>query len=129
MIRSELVARIAAQNPHLYAKDVEAVVATVLDTMTDALARGDRVELRGFGMFEARPRAARVRRNPRTQTAVEVEAGAAVRFKPAKAMKDLLNANRRGREACAQGDGGARELSDGSRCCPARHLGRLDDVG
>lgn len=91
MIRSELIARIAAQNPHLYAKDVEAVVATILDTMTDALARGDRVELRGFGMFEARPRPARVRRNPRSQARVEKAPGAAVRFKPAKAMKDRLN--------------------------------------
>lgn len=91
MIRSELIARIAAQNPHLYAKDVEAVVATILDAMTDALARGDRVELRGFGMFEARRRPARVRRNPRSQAKVEKAPGAAVRFKPAKAMKDRLN--------------------------------------
>ncbi|MEW6626896.1 MAG: HU family DNA-binding protein [Pseudomonadota bacterium] len=91
MIRSELIARIAAQNPHLYAKDVEAVVATILDTMGDALIRGDRVELRGFGMFEARQRPARVRRNPRSQARVEKAPGAAVRFKPAKAMKDRLN--------------------------------------
>lgn len=91
MIRSELIARIAAQNPHLYAKDVEAAVGTILDTMTAALARGDRVELRGFGMFETRPRTARIRRNPRTQAAVEKAPGAAVRFKPAKAMKDRLN--------------------------------------
>jgi integration host factor subunit beta len=91
MIRSELIARIAAQNPHLYAKDAEAVVATILNTMTAALARGDRVELRGFGMFEARPRPTRVRRNPRSQATVEKAPGAAVRFKPAKAMKDRLN--------------------------------------
>lgn len=56
MIRSELVARIAEKNPYLYAKEVEAAVDIALDTMTVALIRGDRVELRGFGMFEARRR-------------------------------------------------------------------------
>ena len=51
MIKSELIERIAAQNPHLYQRDVERIVNTILDTITTALAQGDRVELRGFGMF------------------------------------------------------------------------------
>ncbi|MEE7450031.1 hypothetical protein MRF4_20700 [Methylobacterium radiotolerans] len=54
MIRSELIARIAAQNPHLIAKDIEAVVGAILERIAAALADGDWVELRGFGMFEAR---------------------------------------------------------------------------
>ena len=65
MVRSELVARIAEQYPHLYARDVEAVVETILATMADGLAQGGRVELRGFGVFEPKRREARVRRNPR----------------------------------------------------------------
>lgn len=93
MIRSELVARIAEQTPHLYAKDVEAAVATILDTMTAALARGDRVELRGFGMFEAQQRAARVRRDPRTQAKLELQLGAArTLFTPASSrMRDQVD--------------------------------------
>ena len=91
MIRSELVALIAEQNPHLYAKDVEAVVDAVLERIGTALADGDRVELRGFGMFEIRNRDARTGRNPRTGETVQVEARATVQFKPGKAMRARLN--------------------------------------
>ena len=91
MIRSELVARIAEQNPHLYAKDVEAVVVTILDTMADALARGDRVELRGFGAFDTKPLLERAARNPKTGAAVTVGAKKRIAFKPGKGMQDRLN--------------------------------------
>ena len=74
MIRSELVARIAAQNPHLFARDVEAVVNAILDRIAGALADGDRVELRDFGTFCVRDREARAARNPRTGETVVVEA-------------------------------------------------------
>src|ERR1700710_2677283 len=91
MIRSELVARIAEQNPHLYAKDVEAVVVTILDTIADALARGDRVELRGFGAFDTKPLLERAARNPKTGAAVTVGAKKRIAFKPGKGMQDRLN--------------------------------------
>lgn len=91
MIRSELVLRIAEQNPHLYAKDVEAMVSAILERIAEALVDGDRVELRGFGTFEARERDARSARNPKTGEAVAVGARAGVRFRPAKAMHDQLN--------------------------------------
>ena len=73
MIKSELVLKIAEQNPHLYQRDVENIVNAILDTIADALARGDRVELRGFGAFSVKKRDARTGRNPRTGETVSVE--------------------------------------------------------
>src|SRR3954452_11099709 len=72
MIKSDLVARIAAQNPHLYEKDCEAVVNTILARIADALAAGDRVELRGFGAFSIKTMRPRQRRNLRTGEKVDV---------------------------------------------------------
>ncbi|MGE8131216.1 HU family DNA-binding protein [Methylobacterium sp. NPDC080182] len=92
MIRSELVARIAAKNPHLYVQDVEAIVTTILDTMTAALVRGDRIELREFGTFAVRAYPARIAHNPRTQAVVTVPAKGRVAFKPSKAMREVLKA-------------------------------------
>jgi len=66
MIKSELVQRIAEHNPHLYQRDVENIVNAILDEIVAALARGDRVELRGFGAFSVKHRPARAGRNPRT---------------------------------------------------------------
>ncbi|MCJ2020828.1 integration host factor subunit beta [Methylobacterium sp. E-065] len=91
MIRSELVARIAAQNPHLYAKDVEAVVDAILDKMTRALADGDRVELRDFGTFATKETCARTGRNPRTSEVVAVAAKRSIQFRPGKTMRARLN--------------------------------------
>ncbi|WP_456686275.1 integration host factor subunit beta [Bradyrhizobium sp. P5_C11_2] len=91
MIRSELVTRIAKQNPHLYEKDVEALVRAIFDRIAEALAEGDRVELRGFGSFEVRERDARAARNPKTGEAVMAEARTKIHFKPGKAMYDRLN--------------------------------------
>ncbi len=65
MIKSELISAISSENPHLYQRDVEHIVNAILDAITDALARGDRVELRGFGAFSVKNRPARVGRNPR----------------------------------------------------------------
>ena len=73
MIRSELIQKIADDNPHLYQRDVERIVNTVFDEITGAMARGDRVELRGFGAFSVKKRDARVGRNPRTGETVNVE--------------------------------------------------------
>ncbi len=92
MIRSELVQSIAEQNPHLTIRDVERIVATVFDEITDALADGRRVELRGFGAFSTRARDARTGRNPRTGAAVDVNAKHVPYFKPGKELREKLNA-------------------------------------
>ena len=70
--RSELIAKLAAKNPSLYHRDIERLVATILDEVSGALERGDRVELRGFGAFSVRERKARLGRNPRTGSSVQV---------------------------------------------------------
>ncbi|ODN70889.1 integration host factor subunit beta [Methylobrevis pamukkalensis] len=92
MIKSELVQRIAAQNPHLYQRDIENIVNTILDTIAGAMASGDRVELRGFGAFSVKSRPARIGRNPRTGEKVEVEEKHVPFFKTGKEMRERLNA-------------------------------------
>jgi integration host factor subunit beta len=94
MIKSELVTRLAARNPHLYQKEVEGVVNTVLGEIGQALKERNRVELRGFGAFSVRVRGARLGRNPRTGAAVEVAEKAAPFFRAGKEMRDRINANR-----------------------------------
>ncbi len=91
MIKSELVQRIADRNPHLYLRDVEKIVNAILDEITSALARGDRVELRGFGAFSVKHRDARVGRNPRTGAHVSVDEKAVPFFKTGKEMRERLN--------------------------------------
>jgi integration host factor subunit beta len=93
MIRSELVASVAESNPHLTMRDVERIVGTVFDEITNALADGRRVELRGFGAFSTRARDARTGRNPRTGSAVKVDAKRAPYFKPGKELRERLNAD------------------------------------
>lgn len=91
MIKSELIQRITERNPHLYQRDIENVVGAILDTVSDALARGDRVELRGFGAFSVKQRPARIGRNPRTGDQVSVNAKAVPFFKTGKEMRQRLN--------------------------------------
>ena len=91
MIKSELIERIAERNPHLYQRDVEKIVNTILDTITTALARGDRVELRGFGMFRVKTRDARAGRNPRDGTKVAVSEKVVPAFKTSQDMHRRLN--------------------------------------
>lgn len=91
MIKSELVGRIAAQNPHLYQRDVENIVNTILDKVVEALADGDRVELRGFGAFSVKSRPARLGRNPRTGAKVSVDEKSVPFFKTGKEMRERLN--------------------------------------
>jgi integration host factor subunit beta len=91
VIKSELVARIAEANPHLYQRDVDNVVNAILDTIVDALSKGDRVELRGFGAFSVKKRPARKGRNPRTGEAVDVDEKAVPFFKSGKEMRARLN--------------------------------------
>jgi len=91
MIKSELILRIAEQNPHLYEKDVEAVVNTILDRISNALADGGRVELRRLGIFSLKTQGARKGRNPRTGLAVPIAEKKAIAFKPGKGMHARLN--------------------------------------
>jgi integration host factor subunit beta len=91
MLKSELIHRISEQNPHLRQHDVEKIVNATLDAITAAMARGDRVELRGFGVFLARNRAARTGRNPRTGAFVSVEKKIFPFFKTGKDMRERLN--------------------------------------
>ena len=91
MIKSELVAKIATLNPHLYQRDVENIVNAILDEIVDALSHGDRVELRGFGAFSVKARPARVGRNPRTGEHGPVDGKVVPFFKTGKEMRVRLN--------------------------------------
>ena len=91
MIRSELLQRIADETPHLYQRDVERIVNTIFDEIIEAMAKGDRVELRGFGAFSVKKRDARVGRNPRTGDAVDVAENRVPFFKTGNLLRDRLN--------------------------------------
>ncbi|WP_026380580.1 integration host factor subunit beta [Afifella pfennigii] len=91
MIKSELVQKLADRNPHLYQRDVEAIVNAILEEIVSALCRGDRVELRGFGAFSVKNRPARTGRNPRTGESVSVAEKYVPFFKTGKEMRMRLN--------------------------------------
>ena len=91
MTKSELIQRIASRNPHLYHRDIEKVVNAILGEMVEALRRGDRVELRGFGAFSVRLRGPHEGRNPRTGAVVPVAKKAWPFFKTGKKMRVRLN--------------------------------------
>jgi len=91
MIRSELIEKIAEENPHLYQRDVERIVNTIFNSIIEAMAKGDRVELRGFGAFSVKKRDARLGRNPRTGEAVQVDEKHVPFFKTGKLLRDRLN--------------------------------------
>jgi integration host factor subunit beta len=91
MLKSSLIHRISSRNPHLYQRDVERVLKAILNQIIEALARGDRVELRGFGVFSTKLRKARTGRNPRTGVVVSIPQKARPSFKAAKEMQARLN--------------------------------------
>ncbi|NQV56598.1 MAG: integration host factor subunit beta [Rhodospirillales bacterium] len=91
MTKSELIAFLAEENPHLYQRDVERIVTTIFDEIASALARGDRIELRGFGAFSVKQRDARIGRNPRTGESVHVAAKRVPYFKTGKQLREKLN--------------------------------------
>jgi integration host factor subunit beta len=93
MTKSELIQRLAERNPHLYQRDVELIVSAIFDEISNALARGDRVELRGFGAFSVKRRDARVGRNPRTGDSVAVDEKHVPFFKTGKQLRERLNQN------------------------------------
>jgi integration host factor subunit beta len=91
MIKSELIRRICSQNPHLYERDIEKVVNAIFDEIVEALRRGDRVELRGFGAFSAKMRGAHTGRNPRTGAVVAIAKRALPFFRTGREMRARLN--------------------------------------
>ncbi len=91
MIKSELVARLAERNPRLYLRDVEFAVSATFEQVAAALARGDRVEFRGFGSFSVRHRAATAGRNPATGEHVDVAAKAIPCFRAGRLLRHRLN--------------------------------------
>ena len=93
MIKSELIAKLAEENPHLTQRDIERVVGVILERMIEALEDGGRVELRGFGALSVRSREARAGRNPRTGEAVDVQAKHVPFFKSGKELRERLNAD------------------------------------
>ncbi len=102
MIKSELVQKLADENPNLFHRDVERIVSIVFDEITDSLARGDRVELRGFGAFSVKHRPARVGRNPRSGEAVNIEEKWTPFFKAGKELRDRMNKDGRFSDAATQ---------------------------
>lgn len=91
MTKSELILRLAEANPHLYQRDIDRIVSTIFDQIAGALARGDRVELRGFGAFSSKRRSARTGRNPRTGVAVRVPEKLVPYFKAGKGLRARIN--------------------------------------
>ncbi len=91
MTKSELILRIAELNPHLYQRDVERIVSAIFEEITQALAQGARVELRGFGAFSVKQRDPRIGRNPRTGAAVDVAQKSIPFFKTGKQLRERLN--------------------------------------
>jgi len=91
MTKSELILRLAERNPHLFQRDVERIVSTIFEEISAALARGDRVELRGFGAFSVKTREARTGRNPRTGETVHVARKSVPFFKVGKDLRVRLN--------------------------------------
>jgi integration host factor subunit beta len=94
VIKSELIDRISVQNPHLYRQDAEKTVNAIFYEITAAMARGDRVELRGFGIFFVKVREGRKARNPRTGALISVGRKAVPFFRTGKEVKSRLNAVR-----------------------------------
>ncbi|MGC9269185.1 integration host factor subunit beta [Acidiphilium sp.] len=92
MTKSELIAALAADHPHLTSADVERIVSAMFDEMTATLARGDRVELRGFGAFSVKRRQARAGRNPRTGEAVDVTEKTVPFFRAGRELREMINA-------------------------------------
>jgi len=96
LTKSELIAELAATNPHLRGADVELIVATIFDQITGALSRGERVELRGVGAFTVKRRNARTGRHPPPGAAGPVDEKAVPFFKAGKELRDRVNRGARG---------------------------------
>lgn len=91
MTKSELVKNLTKKFPHLKEKEVESLLAIILQEISSSLAKGDRVELRGFGAFSLRKRAARTARNPRTGEKVKVEDRNSIYYRAGKGLREYIN--------------------------------------
>ncbi len=91
MTKSELIERIASRQSQLSLKDVELAVKTIVEQMSQALATGERIEIRGFGSFSLHYREPRQGRNPKTGEAVELTGKYVPHFKPGKEMRERVN--------------------------------------
>ncbi|KAA6185609.1 integration host factor subunit beta [Thiohalocapsa marina] len=92
MTRAELIERLTAQQPHLTETDIELAVRTIIDQLSDALAGGERIEVRGFGSFTLRYRSPRIGRNPKSGEPVSVDGKHIPYFRPGKELRDRVNA-------------------------------------
>jgi len=95
MTKSDLIERVAIKVPHVSKKDTETVVNTIFDCMTEALRKGDRIEIRGFGSFQVKVREAREGRNPKTGEEVKIPAKRTPFFKVGKELKERIEAKRK----------------------------------
>ena len=91
MTKSELIERITDRHPQLSNKDIELAVKTILDTMSQALSQGDRIEIRGFGSFSLHFRNPRLGRNPKTGESVQLSGKYVPHFKPGKELREQVN--------------------------------------
>lgn len=91
MTKSELIERITEKHPEMSNKDIELAVKTILDTMSQALSQGDRIEIRGFGSFSLHFRNPRVGRNPKTGESVHLKGKYVPHFKPGKELREQVN--------------------------------------
>ena len=91
MVKSEMVKVLNKKMPDFQERDVESALNCIVNQMVDALVKGERIEIRGFGSFDLRHRSPRIARNPKTGESVQLAAKAAVHFKPGKEMKDRVN--------------------------------------
>ena len=91
MTKSELIKKLAEKHPDLKEREIEDLVTLILGEISQTLANGDRVELRGFGAFSIRTRAPRKARNPRTGESVMVGERKSIYYRPGKELKEMLN--------------------------------------
>jgi len=91
MTKSEIIEKMANKQPHLMYKDVETAVKSILDHMSQTLAAGERIEIRGFGSFSLRSRPPRIGRNPKTGETVSLPGKQVPHFKPGKELRERVN--------------------------------------
>jgi integration host factor subunit beta len=91
MIKSDLIKKVAEENPHLYYRDVEKIINTILNEIIESLKKGNRVELRGFGAFSVKERKARQGRNPKSGLSVDIEDKIVPYFKTGKGLRQKMN--------------------------------------
>ena len=94
MTKSELIERIAARQQQLSAKDVELAIKMIIEQMSQTLASGERIEIRGFGSFSLHFRPPRIGRNPKTGEAVALSGKYVPHFKPGKDLRERVNSSR-----------------------------------